>query len=261
MKSLLLYLIALPAFAQTQTTLSPVGVASTGVPLWLTILLIGGACVVVWVILKRKKPELAASIEAGADKLKDSLTDLLHKQAETHAAVVQTNAELATVVASPPVQAVVNAPAPAPTPTANPAPSVIRTGLLPGGTPVDQLPLYKGNPRLTDWVYPDEDDYRRGGNEPPWGWVEVLRTVNGVPPRRGAAPPQGGDATYHRQVATPEQMALIRITYDSALSSKMHEDAYAGLYASLGFPGATGETGTPANTALARLLQDNPLNG
>jgi hypothetical protein len=143
---LALLAVSTEAFAQALQAATP---AAEGFPTWGLIVI---ACVVVagvFLFLEHRAPGTVAKIVGGAEKGAGSMLDLLHKQADTNAAVVQTNASLAAVVASPPVQAVVNAapatvalPAPTPAPTLAPAP------LLPtqGVTVRDPHYLYPGDP-------------------------------------------------------------------------------------------------------------------
>lgn len=111
------------AFAQALPVAAP---ASGGLDWGLIILVLAIAIVGGFFLLKRKDPELATK-----------LTDLLHKKEETHAALVATNATLANVVASAPVQAVVNSTpqnAPGATLAMTQVPRDVPPGAAPGGT-------------------------------------------------------------------------------------------------------------------------------
>ncbi len=199
----------------------------------------------------RKNPTqsnaVLADAHAGATELANKLADLLHKKEDT-------SAKLAEVVVSAPVQRAINEqPAPAIVPT--PLNVIIGAPVMPAGPT-----LYQGLPRDPHYVYPDQPEYKKSGNMPPWGWVPVLREQMGldryIDPTEFAKPGEGPGPH-----ADENQMRLIRTSYDSALPNSVRSAALVELAATLGFPNATLDSDTPANRAVAAMLQANPWNG
>lgn len=227
--AMFVYLLYLPTrvFAQVALPAAPAP-APAGIDWGLVIVVLAIVALIGFFVLKRKNPEIA-----------EKLTDLLHKKEETHAALVATNATLANVVASPPVQAVVNSAAqnapgaplaPAPVPTQQPAAAQApAAAFLPYGTLIQSGPGRgnyadgKGGFYLANEPTHGNPDYKEGDHLPGWS--------------------QAG-----------EELAA------AFLASKTPEEQQAAnekIAAFIGFPGADFSTGTAANTAAANFWRAN----
>jgi hypothetical protein len=185
--------------------------------------------------------------------------------------------------ATPPAPVAVPA-APAPTPVATAASNAANVALLsalvdaqkqlatlrgatvntPVTTPVTNAELWQGQPRDDAFIYPDEPGYADAASKITTGGPggvyyqpgnPISRQNVGLPRKdKGNVNWKEGDHALNATIPTAAQKALLDIATNSALSEADRLQANQAIYATLGFAGADGSTGTPANTAYSRLM-------